>query len=37
MNLVFKRRGEGFYKSVSHEEFDGAMDKLVAKLERYFE
>jgi len=36
MNLIFKRRGEGFYKSVSHEEFDEAMEKMVAKLERYF-
>lgn len=37
MNLIFKRKEKGFYKSVSHKEFDGAMDKLVAKLQRYIE
>lgn len=35
LNLIFKRRDKGFYASVSHEEFDGAMEKLVAKLKRY--
>lgn len=35
MNLVFKRQKQGFYESIGHEEFDGVMDKLVAKLERY--
>ncbi|MBX3020480.1 MAG: ribonuclease P protein component [Bdellovibrionales bacterium] len=35
MNLIFKRRDKGFYASVSHEEFDEAMEKLVAKLKRY--
>jgi len=34
MNLIFKRKEPGFYKSVSHKDFDGAMDKLVAKLQR---
>lgn len=37
VNLIFKRKDKGFYKSVNHEEFDGAMDKMVAKLQRYFE
>lgn len=32
INLIFKRRDKGFYASLSHEEFDGAMLKLVAKL-----
>jgi ribonuclease P protein component len=36
MNLIFKRKEPGFYKSVSHKDFDGAMDKLVAKLQRDF-
>lgn len=35
LNLIFKRREKGFYQQVSHEEFDGAMEKLVAKLKRY--
>ena len=34
MNLIFKRKEPGFYKSVSHKDFDGAMEKLVAKVER---
>lgn len=33
LNLIFKRRDKGFYATVTHEEFDGAFDKLVAKLE----
>lgn len=37
LNLIFKRKEKGFYKSVSHKEFDEAMDKLVAKLARYLE
>lgn len=32
LNLIFKRRDKGFYKTVTHEELDGAFDKLVAKL-----
>jgi ribonuclease P protein component len=35
INLIFKRRDKGFYASVSHEEFDGAMDKLAAKLQHF--
>ncbi len=34
LNLIFKRKEKGFYKALSHEEFDGALDKLVVKLER---
>jgi ribonuclease P protein component len=34
LNLIFKRKEKGFYKALSHEEFDGALDKLVSKLER---
>jgi ribonuclease P protein component len=37
LNLVFKRKDKGFYKSVSHKEFDGAMEKLVGKLQRFSE
>jgi ribonuclease P protein component len=37
LNLVFKRKEKGFYKSVNHKEFDGAMEKMVGKLERYVE
>jgi ribonuclease P protein component len=37
LNLIFKRREPGFYKSVSHKDFDGAMEKLVAKIPRYLE
>ena len=36
MNLIFKRKEPGFYKSVSHKDFDGAMEKLVARLQRDF-
>ena len=32
INLVFKRREKDFYRSITHCDFDGAMDKLVAKL-----
>lgn len=32
LNLIFKRRDKGFYSSVSHKDFDGAMEKLVARL-----
>ena len=37
LNLIFKRKDKGFYKSVVHKEFDEAMDKLVVKLQRYRE
>ncbi|MGZ3723264.1 MAG: ribonuclease P protein component [Bdellovibrionales bacterium] len=37
LNLIFKRKEPGFYKSVSHKDFDGAMEKLVVKLPRYLE
>ena len=37
LNLIFKRKEPGFYKSVSHKDFDGAMEKLVVKLQRSFE
>jgi ribonuclease P protein component len=37
LNLIFKRKEPGFYKSVSHKDFDGAMEKLAAKLQRCFE
>jgi len=35
LNLIFKRREKGFYLSVNHKDFDGALDKLVVKLERF--
>lgn len=35
LNLVFKRQEKGFYASISHKDFDVAMDRLAAKLERY--
>lgn len=34
LNLIFKRKEKGFYKALSHKDFDGALEKLVAKLER---
>ena len=34
LNLIFKRREKDFYKTLSHEEFDEALQKLVGKLER---
>jgi ribonuclease P protein component len=34
VNLIFKRMESGFYKAISHEEFDAAMEKLVARLAR---
>lgn len=34
LNLIFKRRDKSFYASLSHKDFDHAMDKLVAKLPR---
>ena len=37
LNLIFKRKEKGFYDSVSHKDFDGALDKLVAKMSRYLE
>jgi ribonuclease P protein component len=37
LNLIFKRRERDFYRSMSHKEFDGVMDKMVVKLERYFQ
>lgn len=37
LNLIFKRKEPGFYKSVSHKDFDGAMEKMVLKLQRYLE
>lgn len=37
LNVILKRKEKGFYESVSHKEFDGAMDKLVAKISRIIE
>jgi ribonuclease P protein component len=37
VNLIFKRKEKGFYKSVNHKEFDEAMDKFVVKLQRYLD
>ena len=34
MNLIFKRQAAGYYTRVSHKDFDEAMDKLVAQLQR---
>lgn len=34
LNLIFKRKEKGFYQALSHEEFDGALEKMVAKIER---
>jgi hypothetical protein len=34
INLIFKRRETGFYKALGHEEFDEAMAKVVARLQR---
>lgn len=34
MNLIFKRREPGFYKEIGREEFNGAMEKIVARLLR---
>ena len=34
LNLIFKRREKSFFKALSHEDFDGAMEKLVARIER---
>ncbi len=34
MNLVFKRREIGFYKSLGREEFDEAMAKILVRLQR---
>lgn len=35
LNLIFKRKDKGFYASMTHQEFDVAMDKLALKLARY--
>lgn len=32
MNLVFKRKQDGFYRELKHREFDEALVKAVAKL-----
>ena len=37
MNLVFKRKEKGFYSAISHKEFDLALAKMVAKVERWGE
>jgi ribonuclease P protein component len=37
LNLIFKRRGKGFYASLTHKEFDEALEKLALKLARYVE
>lgn len=37
LNLIFKRKEKGFYASVSHKEFDGALDKLVGKMSRFLD
>ena len=34
VNLVFKRREKDFYRNLKHDDFDVAMDKMVAKLGR---
>lgn len=35
MNLIFKRRESGFYKSLGREEFNEAMEKTMARLQRF--
>lgn len=35
LNVILKRREPGFYKVLKHEEFNAAMEKLVAKLSRH--
>lgn len=37
LNVVLKRREAGFYKKMSHKEFDGALERMVAKVERHVE
>ena len=34
LNVIFKRKEKGFFKALTHEELDGALEKLVAKVER---
>ncbi len=34
VNFVFKRKEKGFYKTLNHEEFDGAFEKMVVQLMR---
>ena len=34
LNLVFKRKDKGFYKTLDHKEFDEALEKMVGKIER---
>ncbi|HMN66947.1 MAG TPA: ribonuclease P protein component [Bdellovibrionales bacterium] len=35
VNLVIRRRDKEFYKLMAHKEFNEAMDKMAARLERY--